>query len=412
MNVELIKVKKTVYVVILILSLSVCLLVWLLSRSFVTIEISPRTASFWLDGTEQKVIAGEVKVNTSIGDHLVRVEADGYVGQNATYNFGRGFSKKIIIALSELQTPTSISNDSTLLSKGTNFNDGYYLANNTLYRLKVGLDDNSNVSVLENQAITENKITDVKSIIWSPTKELALLRHSNSVTLFDFMKYDFIHQTESAWGGSDIGSITWSPDNSRIAYYYAPSSGERSLIFANITNTEIERVYNFKNSDIENPILHWSPDSKWLLIIPQNSDATKNNIYLFNSYNRTIKTLTDDGYKTDASFSPDNNTILYASNYGSTKAEIYKMDKNGDNKIDLGFQNDFGAIAWTSDSANLIVASEDNNSSIYEYNIETKNQQGFVVNNLGTKISTVSITDDGKILIYQAGGRIYALGVQ
>lgn len=412
MNVELKRIRKTVYIVTALLLAAVVILFWLLTRSFVTITLSPRTATFWLDNTEIKPVAGEVKINTSVGNHMIRVESDGYTGQNIQLSFGRGFNKKVDINLAQTPRPVTINNNSTLLTKGTNFNDGYYLANNTIYKLKVGLDEQNVVTVLENRPVSQAKVSDTQEIIWSPSKDLAILRHSSRITLFDFMKYDFINQTESPWGGSDIGSIAWAPDNSRIAYSYAPTSGERSLIFANITNTQIERVLNFTEAGIENPTLRWSPDSEWLLIIPHSKDQTKNKIYLFNAYTRKLKTAVEEGGQVDASFSPDNNKIVYATKSSGNLSDLYLMDKNGDNKKKLNVEADPETISWTNDSKNIIIANTDQSSSvIYEYNIDLLAPLGFEITGLDAKIGTIMITDDSKLLLYESNNNVYAIKV-
>lgn len=412
MNLELVKIKRTVYVVAALLIVAVGVLVWFLTRSFATLNISPRNSSFWLDGKEFKVVAGEVKINTSIGDHNIRVEADGYVGQNLTQNFGRGFNKNINITLSTTPTPTVVSSNSTLLSKGTDFNDGYYISANAIFKTKIGLDDRGTISVTENRAITDTKIVGVSEIVWSPTKDLALLRRANGISIFDFMKYDFIHQTDLPWGGSDIGSIAWSPDDSKIAYSYAPASGEKSLVFANITNTSIERILNFNDLGIENPILRWAPDSASLLIIPRNHDAAKNKIYLLNTYSRTLKTLVDSGNQLDAVFSPDSNKIIFSTKSAGSLPDLSVINRNGDNKKSLEIQADLAKTTWTKDSNNIIIATSDNaTSTVSEYSVNKMTPVGFKIPDIKAKIDSIVVSDDNKVLIYEANGKIYAIKI-
>ncbi len=426
MNVELKKIKRTVYVVGFLLIAATVAAVWFFTRSFVTIDVSPRTANVILDGKELKVIAGEVGINTSTGNHQLKIEADNYISENETIILKRGFNAKISVSLAATPRPIQINSTGVFLMKGSDFNDGYYLSASTIFKTKIGVGDNGNLNVIENRPITGAVVNDVKEMIWSPDKQLALLRHSNGITLFDFMKYDFVHQTDTPWGGNDIGSIAWSPDNSKIAYYYTPSTGERSLIFANTTNTEITRVVNFAPEGgpvgaqlgIENPVLRWSPDSQWLTIIPQNKKTADNKIYLFNTYSRMMKTLTDTGNQTGAVFSPDSNHILYSTGDASSSKklpELYLMNKDGSEKIDLKIRANLDAVTWTKDSKNIVVATTDQNTktqTVFRFDTEKVMDSGFAITNLGNiQIESIAFSDDGKLLLYEVKNAIYALKV-
>lgn len=419
MNTELKKIKRTVYLVGLIVIVSIGILLWFMMHSFIKISIEPRNATVTVDDKKIRVSAGKANINTSTGEHEVKVEADGYIGYNQTLTFSRGFNKTINITLQEVPKPIEISASASLLAKGSDFSDGYYLSNGAIYKTKIGLDENGDISVLENRAITEARLSDIKEIIWSPTKELALFRKSDSITLFDFMKYDFVNQTETPWASGDVGSIAWAPDKSKIAYYYFPSTGEKSLIFANTTNTEIERVLNFVELGIDHPLLRWSPNSEWLLIIPRNADKDKNKIYLFNAYSRRIKELTDVGGQTDASFSPDSNKILYSTyskeDGSSISNKLFIMDLSGNNKKDLNLRADLSKTAWSKDAKNIVVAganSDNNEQSIFKFDTEKKERSGFSINNLGKiNIDALAFSDDGKLLFYEAGNQIFALKV-
>jgi Tol biopolymer transport system component len=161
------------------------------------------------------------------------------------------------INLKEKPEPLTISRNAKFLNKGNDFNDFYYLAEGTLFKARGKASDSQRVQITEQRAITNPRIADVTDMIWSPTKDLALLKKPDQVNLFDFKKYDFVNQTEELWG-KNIGSIAWSPDNSKVAYYYAPSSGEKSLVFSNLTNKEMNRVLNLNEQKIDNPLLRWS----------------------------------------------------------------------------------------------------------------------------------------------------------
>lgn len=418
MNLELKKLKKSIYMVIIALLLAVVVLFWVMSRSFVTILLNPKDASISIDGKSiRPTSSGQIQTNFTPGPHLVRVESDGYTGFSEEINFSRGFAKKINITLSKTESPVVINDDGDFLTRGIDFNDGFYLGNGgkTIYKLKVGFGEQGQIKALENKPVTEARLSGAKEIVWSPSKELALLRKNDgSINLFDFMKYDFVHQTETPWG-KDIGAIAWSPDNSKIAYIYSPASGEKSLVFSNILNTEIERVVNLKEHDIDDPILHWSPDSEHLMIIPRSKEKEKNNVYLFNAYTRSMSKLTETGNLVDAAFSPDSNSIIYSTLVGSD-SHLSIMNKDGSDQQDLKLTATINNITWAKDSRNIVVAGRDSSTTsgtkIFKFDTKLKQTAGFVINDLLVKsINSISISDDGKILLYGADKAIYALKI-
>jgi len=419
MHKEIKKLTRSVYLIIASIVVAFSLLLWFLVNSFVTVILTPPSAAVHVDGKAMRYTSfGKLRLTLPPGQHTITAEADGYAGRSEKIILRRGFNKSITLGLKEQAKPVEVSASATMLEKGNDFNDNFYLGNDgkTLFKLKVSLDSEGNISLLENRPVTSGRLSGVKEIIWSPTKELALLRKSDMVTLFDLKKYDFVNQTETPWG-EDIGSIAWSPDNSKIAYYYSPPSGEKSLIFANLTNTEINRMLNLKELNIENPILRWSPDSEWLMIIPRDVDESKNKIYMFNAYTRNFSELTDTGNQIDAAFSPDSNKIIYATYSKDSSSPVDTvlsvMDRDGANKRSLDLRAELTKTAWLKDSDNLVVATYDigtKKESIFKFNTSTKSISGFLLKDLGDIfINSISITDDNRIVVYEDNSGIFAV---
>ena len=424
MNSELKKLSRVIYVSMAVTATALLLLFWLFSRSFVAFRITPAQATFSVDNAQIGLTAaGMARSDLSPGIHTVKVSADGYIGQSFDVNFKRGFMKEVDISLKKLPTPETVSAGATLFAHGSGFNDGYYLGNNgtTIYQIKYGLDATSGkVNVTENKAITDARLSNISEIIWEPTHDLALLRKTDgSVNLFDFMKYDFVHQTETPWG-TGVGSVAWAPDSSEIAYYYAPGTGERSLILTNFLNTAPTRVADLNDNNIENPLLRWSPDSQWLLVIPRNTDVAKNNIYLFNVYSRKFTQLTTNGGQVDAIFSPDGNKILYSTLNNDPNSPIPTvisiMDLNGKNQRALNLRAEISKIVWTSDSKNIVVSAFDNTAkaeTIFEYDTTLDESTGFVLSNLSVAggIRSINLSSDGKIVLYETADGIFAVNI-
>ncbi|HOX41408.1 MAG TPA: hypothetical protein PK263_04390 [bacterium] len=421
MNQEINKLKRSIAVALLIIVFAIVILFVFFSRSFASLTVLPSSASLSIDGEKITLTdAGIGKKNVVPGVHHIEAQAEGYVGQNFDLEFKRGFMRNVSIELKKIPEPVSISTKATFLSKGRDFNDSFYLSSDgkTIYHMKAGVGDDGALQVLENRPITNNRLSNIKEIIWSPTKELALFRKNDaSITLFDFMKYDFLNQTEIPWG-TNIKSVAWSPDNSRIAYVFEPGNGERSIIFSNITNTEMTRVLSLEEKGLDNPILRWSPDSRRLLLINQSVDPTMNNIYVFDSYSKKLTQVTDTGNQIDAQFSPDGNMILYSTFSKSpetpTSSVLSVMNIDGSDKQALGIRAELSKAVWK-DNKSILYATfntETKKESIAGFSVVDKQPDGFVIGDLGKVfIETMMLSSDSKFLLYQTSEGIYALKV-
>ncbi len=407
--------KALIYLFSVIALICVFLLYWFISGSFLRLSITPKTAVLTIDNAPVRISGlGTVNKRLKPGSHLIRVDQDGYIGFNEQVNLKGGSIQTIKINLKS--NPKALSAGG-LLAKGNDLADGYYLGNNgkTIYHAVVGLDNKGDIQSIENREITQPKLNGITDIIWSPDKSLALFRKSDGIYLYDFKKDDFVNQTEQLFG-KNIGSIAWAPDNSKIAYFYSPPSGEKTLVFANITNSTIERVYNFAGTGIENPILHWSSDSQWLLISPQSKNYSLNNIYVFNAYSRTMKKLTDNGNQVDGTFSPDNKSIVYAT-YSATPTEpipfvLSIMSIDGSNKKSLDVRADIRNSIWFKDSSDLLLVSHDtqtNRDMMFKFNVNTKQRSFGISSNTNSKIDSMVLVNDDQIILYQSNNQIFGI---
>jgi Tol biopolymer transport system component len=239
---------------------------------------------------------------------------------------------------------------------------------------------------------------------------LALFKKSDGVYLFDFQKYDFVHQTEVFWG-KNIGDIAWAPDNSKIAYFYGPASGEKTLIFANIANTEPTRVANLADYQIDNPYLSWSPDSRYLILIPRNKDYSQDKVYLYDTYSGALKETTELGDQIAAKFSPDNSLIVYSTyskGDGDTEPFVISvMNKDGAEQKSLDLRTGIDNIAWLDPDS--ILAAEYRRSSgnvtFLIYDLASKIQSE-TIESMATKIvnKIEAFPEDGIALFENADG--------
>ncbi|MFA5926716.1 MAG: PEGA domain-containing protein [Patescibacteria group bacterium] len=414
---------RSFYLAVIIFLVAALGFYWFITHSTLTITTSPQDAIVTINNAPQRSNGvGKVRKILTPGNYSLRIEADGYIAHIETVTLKRAQQKKINVPLKEIPEPFAIAKDGKFLSSGNDFNTVIYLGNEgkTLYQAKLALGNDGNIELKNHAPITDAKLSGIEEVVLSPKKDLALFRKKDGIYLFDFKRYDFINQTETPWG-KNIGSVAWAPDNSKIAYYYEPGDGEQSLIFAPLDNSNITRVANFAELNIKNPILRWSPDSEWLLVIPRNTtDYDSNKVYVFNAYNRTIKELTEIGSQIDSIFSPDASKILYATYSKDLRNPVRSllsvMNKDGTEKRLLELRAEPKKIFWRTDGKNIVVASfdeEKQRESFFNFNLETKAKDGFAINALNQGyVNALMLSEDEKIIIYEAQGGIYALKIE
>ncbi len=426
------KIKKTKYYIVAAVSVLIILVIVLISilnRSNIKITVDPVDSVVTIDNAPIKLNnKGFASVKVKPGKADLRIEADGYIGYSQIIDLkpGRSISKEF--QLKKNPNPISIGdtqeagNNVQFISEADEDNSLFYLGDNgsTLFKAKFEIDENNNTKILYNRAISNPPLSGIEKIIWSPNKDAAIFKKDNGIYFFDFKKYNFVSQEEVKYG-ENIGDVAWSPDDSKIAYYYAPPNGEKSLIFANKTNTEMTRVANFAEMGIDDPYLSWSPNSEWLIVIPRNKDYGSNKIYLFNAYTRTFKTVVDSGSNIEAVFNRAGDKIIY-STYSIDPASPVKqilsiMDINGDNKQSLNIRAFIPKIVFLNNvSYDIIVATynaESTTESMFLFDYNKKEDAGFKINlDPDVYIKEMSISKDDKMLFYIANDKFYAMSLK
>lgn len=423
---QLAQLNRNMYFALIAVVLAAVFLIWLLSRSTLAISVMPENAIVTINNRPlQQNTAGDIKTTLSPGTYTLKVEADGYVSQIKEITLRRARTLKIDVNLDKAPEPYTISSENNpaknvqFLSPADDFNTIFYLADDgsTFYKAKFNVNSDGNIETVYNRAISNPPLSGIQSVIWSPKKDAAILKKGTSAYFFDFQKYNFVSQEEKKYS-DNVGDIAWSPDDSKIAYYYAPPNGEKSLIFADKTNSEVTRVANLAEMNINNPYLAWSPNSEWLIVIPRNASYETNKIYLFNAYTRSFKTISDTGNNLEAKFSPDGSKIIYSiyskDPASPVRAVLSIMDSDGNNKRSLDLRADLKKVIWlNNNNQEIIVAtwdSEKNAESIFGYNVESKEQSNFNYSlpaNVYT--SDLSLSTNNNLLFYVANQQFFII---
>ena len=404
------------YLSILVVVAAIVGLVWFLNRSFVTIAVSPAAAKLTIDNAPILINRDGVgKTTVSPGTHTVKVEAENFLPISKEVNFRKGKKTTLNYVLKQKPEISTIESGARFLAPGKESNEVFYLDSSgmTLFRANLIAGSYKKI-VAEKNPITSARLSGINEIIWSPNKDLALFKKNDGVYLFDFQKYDFVHQTEILWG-KDIGDIAWAPDNSKIAYY---SIADKALIFANIADTEKNRIAVLTDYNIPDPLLAWSPDSQYLILIPRSKSYDQNKIYLYNVYAGTFTALTDLGNQIGALFSPDSASIIYTTySAGSGDTEPYIvsiMNKDGSNQKSLDLRSSIENITFV--DKNTISAAEYSRASGAETfltrNIVSNDEPDTVQSVQSKIVNDVTIANEGKIAIYETADGVFAFSLK
>lgn len=227
-------------------------------------------------------------------------------------------------------------------------------------------------------------------------------------------------------------SLTWAPDNKRIAL--SSTNGGYDVITIIDAETEKSTELPFKLIGIES--VNWSRDGNKLAFIGQNS--SQSDIYIYDFTTQQITNLTDDIYSdAEPVWTPDGKSLIFSSDRGSDliqtvptadfnmyqhnykQLDLYSInvnDKKIDRITDWDLSNEKYA-AVSSDGKEILFVSDRNGiNNIYKKKLKTSDQDS-VKSSLDYKsipltdsqsdLGQLSLTYDGKKLVFAA---LYNLG--
>ena len=236
-----------------------------------TVQATPDTAAISLGETSA---TGKLVAKIHPGTYQVSAQISGYQSFNTPITLKVHERKQLTVTLKEIPYATLLSNQRIQHMSLTASGDKPTLVylepqTGTAYRLFV---KNPAKPVME-RITPDNALKDVNDIRWSPNRQLAFIIQNNRVKLYDFKRYDLINQTVTDWP-EGIRSIDWRPDGEKVAYVFHGSDGERTLIRAGKDNGEQEKIFNFKDTGLDDPIIRWSPDGKLISVLEKNTLRT------------------------------------------------------------------------------------------------------------------------------------------
>lgn len=133
-------------------------------------------------------------------------------------------------------------------------------------------------------------------------------------------------------GAGDIVAVTWSPDGERIAYAMNMGVPQEYEIFTMDANGR-NHIRVSQGLQGIGGSLDWSPDGKWLLVYA--GPFSDKDIYEIDPTNGNYVQVTHGGNNAGGSYSPDGKYIVFNSLRNNDQADLYVMNVDGTNQIQL-----------------------------------------------------------------------------
>ena len=392
------KKKIKVWPIILIIILTLAILggvyYYFFYNATLTITSQPDSATIDVSGNSA---VGSYTAKLKPGTYSIKVELTDYVPYEQSITLQPSKKINLNIDLKALPTPVKLVDyPATFYTTTQDEKSLLYLSNNssTIYKIDGVLKDAKGIPF----PVTPKRFNDVKNILWSPTKILALINQSDKWYLYDFNRYDILNQEIYEWP-TEIKSIVWSNDGEKVVYLYQDGN-EKTLRRANKDNSSPERIYNLKDVNINNPKMIYSPDSKKILIMDTS-------LYMFDVYTKTLTQLKQFEQITNAMFSPNSDTIVY-----DKDGKLYSVDLEGNNKKDLSIATTINKTTWL-DSTKLLYftpTANEQNSHLFSLDLSNNTTTEYIYNlNTPVDVTNPIVSVDTSRIFYNQGTDLYSL---
>ncbi len=392
------------------------------NKSYLVVILNRDDATILVDGKnieDAKVVDKKHIIRLFPGTHTVRISAPNVVEYAQTISLIRGLYKTVNPVFSVVPDITeSATADVQFLTAGPNKNTVLYLGDGgrVLY--------SHNLKTNKRTPLTRNTLSGITDIRWSPDFSLALFKKPAGVYLYDFGRYDLLHQEEKFLLSSNNATLPdWDPTikvnetrdktagdtiteqtgvERRIAYFYKKDS-EKSLIFANQLNQNTDRAADL--SEFDNPDLTWSRDGRYIAVYGREGLA------IIDVFTRIITRASINNNVSGATFSLKGNFLAYISN-----SNLIVINTETQKITNLNLKTTIEKVLWNSDGDFLTAAIPNAGGSSDKFvkiDVRTGNAINYVYNSTEQiKVSRIVLSADESTIIFQSNNKLFTLFLQ
>ncbi|MFA6082475.1 MAG: PEGA domain-containing protein [Patescibacteria group bacterium] len=389
-----------------VLAGALLLYTFVLSSPKLIIQSSPDNAEITFDNA----VIHSHSITTTVGDHLVKLTADGYVTYQKKITLTRAQKLVLPVLMKNIPTPVVLSASVTNSPKLLDKSDVYFVGNlgHTLYRTQT-VTGQTAVNVV---ALTPDSLTDISKVQMRPDGAVALMKKADGVYLYDFARHDLLNQTLTLWG-TNIDDFAWSPSSIQAAYTYYGTNGEQTLILSDVQNANLRRVYNLTIDNIDHPTITWSPDGQQIFLKSNSTQTKTNYLYVYDIFAQKMTRLTTEGDVEGAKWSPNGQYVAYVApgttSSGGTSNLLWVAKSDGSGVIPLNVElSGVSKIAWVNSSKSIIAVT----SSATGQKLVNVTLDGTVTDYQYTKPSGIDFSPDNLITIPNDDRVMFTVGNQ
>lgn len=375
-----------------------------------TLEIIARTSlinsgqmyTLIINGTEQHEISANdtLSINLEAGNYTLELD-----GVTSPCRIDNGPSNEIIIEVNET------------------FQDDFYVFCQTVFDYRIlyesNFPDGNLLFVIQPDGTVESLVNDFDyyglPVLSPDNTEIAFTAYTLNIDreyelyLVNTDGTNLRKLTDFDTDLRSIGSISWSPDGSKIAFSKAEEYNTDDIYIVNQNGSGLMQLTD--NSDIADRYPKWSPDGS--LIAFQRKEKDSYDIYLMNSDGSNITNLTNTPSRDEESlsWSPDGSKLRYSASENGNR-NIYINDVDSGDLVNITQSQDYRGEyeAWSPDGSKIAYVQY--NSDRSESNIYVMNADGSSPTKLTTSVYQQGNTDpvwspDGEKIVFTRNVFLY-----
>lgn len=198
--------------------------------------------------------------------------------------------------------------------------------------------------------LSETKITNPSSVLWSPDKLKALLRGSDNFSVFDTTN------NQISPLNSNITAVSWQAVSSKIIYkYYDPVNKKSSLNVSDADGKNWKKILDLPHDKIS----FLQIPRSGLISFWNNGDAYYPTLFQTASLiGEDTKTLYQESFGTDYLWDNSGSHVLVSQTdvKGGTKIQLGVMNYNGGEYRNLGLPTFVSKCVWSKDNKTIFCA--------------------------------------------------------